>query len=86
MSLFSALLNQPGSFFVVVERQIYYCELDPTVALVNLLASYYSFNICYPPSLFPLYHFIEHYVFKLPTSCVVPSVVTRIVSSVKSLL
>jgi hypothetical protein len=74
-----------GQFFICVERKPYFQEKSGVLAIVNLLASFYCFNLVYPSSLMPIYYFLEQCIFNIPPSMPAQPIVTRVLSSLKDM-
>ena len=73
------ITSKPGTessqIFVCCERQIYLESKSMRDALLDMMSTYFVFNIAYPKSLHGILIFLQHHVFNLPDQQTVPSVV-----------
>ena len=76
------LTSEEGQqFFVVVERALLAESGNITTAVVNLIASYFAFDIVYPQPLYTILIFIQHYVLGVVDKQKVPNSATILLSS-----
>ena len=68
-------------FFVVVERSIIIETNTFEDALTDMIALYFTMDITYPSSLYPVLLTIQRFVLGIKDKQIVPPVVTRLVSS-----
>lgn len=62
-------------FFIITEKQVL-CESENfATALVDMIAAYFTFNMSYPDSLYPLLLFIQHYILDIKDSQTVVNIV-----------
>ena len=61
---------------------MYSCDSLPD-ALVDLVCFYYVLNIQYPKSMYPLYMFLQHFIFGLKDSAKIPNSVISLYSILK---
>ena len=54
-------------------------------AINALISTYFTFNIEYPKQLYSLFIFLQHFVLKLRDEQGIPSIVTRVLSSLDTL-
>ena len=54
-----------SQFFIVVEKEILVESCDMKTALLDLVATYFAFNIAYPKPLYPPLVFVQHYIFNI---------------------
>ncbi len=69
----------------VVEGSRLVQSTDLSTALVNLFSAYFAFDIGYPPELYPVFIFFQHYVFGLKDKQKVPVSVTTTVGTMPRL-
>ena len=68
-------------FFVVVERKIVIESDTFQDALTDMIALYFTMDITFPSSLYPVLLTIQRFVLGIKDDQIVPPVVTRILSS-----
>ena len=68
-------------FFVVVERNIIIESNTFQDALTDMIALYFTIDITYPSSLYPVLLTIQRFVLGIKNKQIVPPVVTRLLSS-----
>ena len=49
-------------FFIIAEKQVICESHSLSLALVDMIATYFTFNMSYPDTLYPLLLFIQHHV------------------------
>ena len=57
--------SEATTYDVIVERSSLFPSTDLCTALIDLFSAYFVFDIAYPPELYPLLIFFQHYVFGL---------------------
>ena len=76
------LTSEEGQqFFVVVKRALLAESGNITTAAVNLVASYFAFDIVYPQPLYAILIFIQHFVLGVVDKQKVPNSATILLSS-----
>ena len=76
------LTSEEGQqFFVVVERALIAESGNVTTAVLNLIASYFVFDIVYPQPLYAVLIFIQHIVLGIVDKQKPPNSVTILLSS-----
>ena len=86
---FIVVTSKPGTetsqIFVCCERQIYLESKSMRDALLDMMATYFVFNIAYPKGLHGILIFLQHNVFNLVDQQTVPSVVKTLVGNLLKL-
>ena len=86
---FIVVTSKPGTetsqIFVCCERQIYLESKSMRDALLDMMATYFVFNIAYPKGLHGILIFLQHNVFNLLVQQTVPSVVKTLVGNLLKL-
>ena len=77
--------NELEQYVIVCEHIEFVNTTSVTSCIFCLLALYYIFDIAYPPPLYSVFIFLQHFVFGLLDKQTVPDVVTRIVSVLQRL-
>lgn len=72
-----------SQYFVTVEKQILVESENMCGALLDLIATYFTFDIAYPKSLYPVLLFFQHFVLDLTDSQTVPNSVSIFVSALR---
>ncbi len=68
-------------FFIIAEKQVV-CESDNFgIALVDVIATYFTFNMSYPDTLYPLLLFIQHHALAIKDDQSVPNIVNIVYSA-----
>ena len=67
--------------FFVVERCVFESLSKVSSIMVVLIAGYFTFNMAYPKSLYPVCTFLQHFMLGIKDKQVVPNIVTRLLSS-----
>ena len=62
---------------ITAERYLFGSASNAIGALVGLIAFYYTFDIVYPKPLYPIYIFLQHFVFKIVDTQKIPETVKR---------
>ena len=73
------------TYSVVVEQDPLITTSNMESAIIDLIASYFVFDICYPVPLYSLLIFIQHFVFGLEDTQLVPPNLVEIVTSLKNM-
>ena len=68
-------------FFVITEKQILCESKNLAMALVDMIAAYFTFNMSYPDTLYPLLLFIQHHILDIKDEQSVPNIVNIIFSA-----
>ena len=80
------LENRNIQFFLAAERKVLdTCERFSD-AIMSLIAVYFTFDIEYPKSLYPVFIFLQHFVMEIKDDQPIPNVLTRLMSSVDRIL
>lgn len=70
-------------YHLIVDGAVmYWCNTLPD-ALIDLLCFYYVLNIQYPKAMYPLYIFLQHFVFGLKNSSKLPNAVLTLFSNLQ---
>ena len=77
--------SEATSYDVVVERESLFQSTDIQTALIDLFGAYFVFDIAYPPELYSVLIFFQHYVFGLTDKQKVPVAVSTTVSTMRRL-
>ena len=72
----------PIQYFICVEGSILAECCNVPDAVVTLIATYFSFNMSYPPGLYSTYIFIQHHILGINDKQRVPNIVTVLYSAV----
>ncbi len=73
--------SEAMTYDIVVEGSSLVQSTDLSTALVDLFGAYFVFDIAYPPELYPVLIFFQHYVFGLKDKQKVPVSVTTTVGT-----
>ena len=68
-------------FFIVTEKQVLCESNDLSTAIVDLIATYFTFNMSYPDPLYPLFLFIQHHILAIKDDQSVPNIVNIVYSA-----
>ena len=71
--------------FICVEQSIFVEVKSLTDAIIDLLATYYAFNISYPKSTSPLLIFFQHFVFGLHDQQAIPTATVKLVGNLEKI-
>ena len=77
--------SEATTYDVIVKRSSLFQSTDLCTALIDILSSYFVFDIAYLPELYPLLLFFQHYVFELKDNQKVPVSVATTVGTMRSL-
>ena len=77
--------SEATTYDVILERSSLFQSTDLRTALIDLFSSYFVFDIAYPPELYPLLIFFQHYVFGLKDNQKVPVSVAKTVGTMRCL-
>ena len=69
--------------FVCCEKEIFLESKSIKDSLLDLIATYFVFDICYPKVLNAILIFFQHFVINLPDQQPVPSTVTKLVRNLQ---
>ncbi len=86
---FLVFSGEPGTesaqYFVACEQNLL-CESKSVLdSIVDLIATYYVFDIAYPKAIAPVIMFIQSYVFGLKDSQVVPTSTAKLVANLSKM-
>lgn len=79
MHVFEA--DQSYQYYITSEHQIITESSSLLDALIDVFATYFTFDMSYPPKLYPLMIFLQHYVLELKDEQRQPNNVKILVSS-----
>ena len=68
-------------YLLIVERQILVDKCASFLEAINDMSAFFTFDIVYPPPLYPLLIFIQRFVMDIEDKQRVPPCVTRLCSS-----
>ncbi len=77
--------SEATTYDVVVERASLVQSTDVDTALLDLFSAYFVFDIAYPPELYPVLLFFQHYILGLKDEQKVPVSVTTAVTTLRHL-
>ena len=77
--------SEATTYDVIVERSSLFQSTVLRTALVDLFSAYFVFDIAYPPELYPVLIFFQHYVFGLKDKEKVSVSVTTTVGTMRRL-
>ena len=84
--LLHLLSDEKEEFLIVAEREIFMDKMtELSGSLLNLICAYFSFDICYPTTLYPVFIFIQHHIMGIVDEQKVPDVVTRAFTTITEL-
>jgi len=82
-------VSKPGTetsqIFVCCEKQIYLESKSMRDALVDMMSTYFVFNISYPRSLHGILIFLQHHVFNLVDQQTVPVIAKTLLGNLQKL-
>lgn len=86
---FLVYLGEPGyesaQYFIACEQTVL-CESKSVLdSFIDLIATYYVFNIAYPRAISPILIFLQHFVFDLVDSQDVPSTTSKLITNLSKL-
>jgi len=83
------ITGTPGSVncqvFIGCEQEIFFESNSIKDAIIDLIGTYFVFNIAYPKYLNSIFLFIQHFVFNLKDKQPVPMTVSNIVRNLQKL-
>lgn len=68
-------------FFILAEKQVISESNNICLAIVDMIATYFTFNMSYPDPLYSLLLFVQHYILDIKDDQSVPNVVNIIYSA-----
>lgn len=77
--------DENAQFYVYAERQIILESMAMRDAVVDLVASYFVFDISYPKSLSAILIFIQHQIFGMTDSQSIPMAAAKLMGNIKKL-
>ena len=75
--------DENSQFKICCEQDIYVEPNSVKDALIDLMATYYTYNISYPKYLNSIYIFLQHYVFKIIDDQAVPPATMKLVGNLR---
>ena len=77
--------DENSQFFVCCEQAIYLESNSAKDVIIDLICTYFVFDIVYPKSLNAILLFLQHYVFKLTDQQPLPPATSKLVGSLKKI-
>lgn len=78
-------LADSKQYFVVAEKEVLLESVDMRTAMVDLIATYFTFDIAYPKPLYSLLLFIQHHIFSVVDSQPQPNIMSIVYTSLENL-
>ena len=87
-SPYIAITGRPGDdnaeYFVCCEQSILIESKSFLDVIIDMMSSYYVFDISYPQHLFAVFLFFQHFVFKIKESQPHPPALSKLIKNVKA--
>ena len=72
-------------FFICCEQDVYLESTSLTDAVIDLIATYFVYDVVYPKPLKSIFIFLQHYVLDLKDEQQVPPLALKLVKSLKNI-
>ena len=72
--------TENAQYFIACEQMILCESKSIQDSIIDLIATYYTFNICYPKAISGILLFFQHYVFDLKDAQPLPSCTLKLVN------